>query len=284
MVEGDLADLPLASLLAVLAHERSTVVLRVQRGVEQGALYLENGELVHAAAGRAIGDQAVRHLLQHAGGRFRLVREPIDQPQTVTRPLAEFLHHRGSGAANSAAEADAAAGDRSLFAEMLELLTRLEQDRARLAEGRVDGGADAALVALAGIVNQLIAFVLARHRDAAAQPVQVLARMAAAQPYAQLFGEEHGRLTIDAVLAALDGEPDATDERRRTLVAIAAALVDVLAEYAALAAALFHASAERDQWRITSDVFIEDLRSAVQQLDSQDKGDGHGQEVRARGR
>lgn len=48
MVEGDLVDLTLPSLLHALSAEGSTAVLRVQRGTEQGALYFSEGALVHA--------------------------------------------------------------------------------------------------------------------------------------------------------------------------------------------------------------------------------------------
>jgi hypothetical protein len=41
------------------------------------------------------------------------------------------------------------------------------------------------------------------------------------------------------------------------------ALVDVLAEYFRIAGALFHAAGERDQWLMTSEVFIEDLRATI---------------------
>jgi len=289
MVEGDIADLPLASLLAALEHEHSTAVLRVQRGGDQGALYVRDGAIVHATAVGAVGNLAVRQLLTRRDGRFKLTREAVTQPRTVTRPLAEFLSPgRGAAAAHAAVpaaapEPDYRAVDTALFAELLEVLTRLETDRAKLAEGRV-AGADACLLCLAGIVNALVAFALARTRDAAAQPAEVIAKLAPAQPYAQLFEDSGGRLTLDAVLAAIESERGANGERQRMCLAIGDALVDVLAEYAGLVAALFHGSGPRDDWQMTADVFIQDLRTAVQQLDFQDKGDAHGQEMRARGR
>jgi len=289
MVEGDLADLPLASLLAVLEHEHMTAVLRVQRGADQGALYVRDGAIVHATAVGAVGNVAVRQLLTRGGGHFTLSREAVAQPRTVTRSLSEFLSPgRGAAAAHAAApaaapEPDYRAADAALFAELLELLTRLEHDRAKLAEGRV-AGADACLLTLVGIVNTLVEFTLARRSDAVAQPASVIAKLAPARPYAQLFEDGGGRVTIDAVLAALEGEQDTGGERRRMVLAIADALVDLLAVYARLVAGLLHGSGPRDDWQMTADVFIEDLRNAVQQLDIQDKGDAHGQEMRARRR
>ena len=69
MVEGDLLDLTLPSLLTALSHERSTAVLRVQRGPEQGAIYFSEGTLVHALAGTSAGDDAVYALLRWRDGK-----------------------------------------------------------------------------------------------------------------------------------------------------------------------------------------------------------------------
>src|SRR5581483_2407789 len=200
----------------------------------------------------SVGNVAVRQLLTISGGRFRLTREAVAQPRTVTRPLAEFFSQnrpaapRAAGPA-AAPEPDYRAVDTALFAELVEMLTRLEQDRAKLAEGRVDGAA-ACLLALAGIVNTLAAFALARTRDASAQPAAIVAKLAPSQPYAQLFEERGGTLTLDAVLAAIESEPDANGERQRMCVSIGDALIDVLAEYAGVVAALFHGSGPRDDW------------------------------------
>ena len=60
MVEGDLIDLTLPSLLQAMSREQSTAVLRLQRDGSQGALYFREGVLVHAHAGDASGWRAIR--------------------------------------------------------------------------------------------------------------------------------------------------------------------------------------------------------------------------------
>src|SRR5262245_54613803 len=91
MVEGDLVDLSLPSLLDALSKEGSTMTLRLQRGIEQGVLHFSEGTLVHASSGQAVGDTAVHTLLSWDNARFRLVRDPDRQPRTVTRRVSEFL-------------------------------------------------------------------------------------------------------------------------------------------------------------------------------------------------
>ena len=63
MVEGDLVDLTLPSLLQALAREGSTAVLRLRRGTDHGAVYFCEGVLVHARAGPVDGDEAMYELL-----------------------------------------------------------------------------------------------------------------------------------------------------------------------------------------------------------------------------
>jgi hypothetical protein len=263
MVEGDLVDLTLPTLLHALSIDRATAVLRIQHGADQGALYLSAGTLVHALAGRAVGDQAVRQILRWSDGRFRLVREDDAQPRTITHPLAHFLAspNREGDAAAAPQDADAA-----LLKEVLALLARLEQDRARLAEHASPDGGVQGLVALTAMVNVLVAFVGARAGDPNLLPSRVLARLADAQPYTQLLGEDKERITVATAAAVLEhwsGEPD---DRRRMLHDLSGALADVLAMYGNAITTLFRSSREREHWRAAFELFATELRAAVQRI------------------
>src|SRR6185436_8774976 len=91
MVEGDLSDLTLPSLLQVMSRECSTAILRLHRGVDQGAMYFAEGVLVHAVAGPVTGDEAACELLGWPDGRFRLARDAEPQPRTITDRLARLV-------------------------------------------------------------------------------------------------------------------------------------------------------------------------------------------------
>jgi len=91
MVEGDLVDLTLPTLLQALTKEGSTAMLRLQHGTDQGALYFCEGALVHAAKGETVGDEAVLELLGWADGRFRIVRDADQQPRTITHRVSDLL-------------------------------------------------------------------------------------------------------------------------------------------------------------------------------------------------
>jgi hypothetical protein len=240
----------------------------VQRGNSQGELFFREGTLVHALSGGRAGDDAVRDLMHWHEGRFRLVRDSDRQPQTVTQAVADFLrdrHARPEGeSADAAPSGDA---DRQLLDALIVLLTRLEPDRSRLTEGRLDPGGVPALLVLASLVNAVIGFVKGRCGDPTVLPSRVLLRMAETQPYTQLLGEQDEEISISTAISVLDALDSVTGDRRRLFHDLAYALLDVQVIYGDTLSTFFHAAPLRDEWRAMFDVFIEGLWMAVQQVD-----------------
>jgi hypothetical protein len=165
---------------------------------------------------------------------------------------------------------DAAAAFRSnveaRLDEVITLLVGLEHERARLAEGRLEPAGSAPLTALSAIVNAVIEFVTARCGDARVLPSRVLAQLADEQPYTQLIGEEDERITVSTAAAILDGWNGDDADRRRMLQDLCRALIDVLSAYGATVTTLFRSPHDRDEWHATFEMFVDDLRTAVQQI------------------
>jgi uncharacterized protein DUF4388 len=271
MVEGDLVDLTLPSLLHALSREGSTAVLKVQRGTNQGALYFSEGALVHALSGKAVGDDAVYDLLTWPDGRFRLVRDADRQPRTITHRVTDFLNSALNGSSSShvtAAQQPEKGGDEQLLTELLTLLTRLEQDRVRLAEGKVERDGVAALLVVTAVVNSLIAFVAARCSDPDVLPSRVLPRLAETQPYTQLLGEENERISVATAAGVLKTWNSKKEDRQCLFQDLCRALLDVLTMYCNTISTFFHGSREREEWKATFDVFVDGLWTAVQQVDA----------------
>ena len=268
MVEGDLVDLTVPTLLHALASEGSTAVLKVQRGNSQGELFFREGTLVHALSGGRAGDDAVRDLMHWHEGRFRLVRDSDRQPQTVTQAVADFLrdmHTAFDG--DSTTIAPTGDADRQLLDALIALLSRVEPDRARLTEGRLEPGGVPALLVLTSLVNAVVGFVKGRCGDPTVLPSRVLLRMADTQPYTQLLGEQDEEVSISTAISVLDALDSVTGDRRRLFHDLAYALLDVLVIYGDTLSTFFHAAPLRDEWRALFDVFIEGLWTAVQQVD-----------------
>jgi len=276
MVEGDLLDLTLPSLLQALMRERSSAVLRLQRGTDEGAnqgsVYFSEGALVHALAGEVAGDDAMYELLGWSEGRFRLVRDADQQPRTVTARLAKFIAAAESlqsgGTSTSQGNAGDESSDERILHELLTQLARLEQDKVRLEERELEPGAVPALLLLATVVNSMIAVVTARCTDSDVLPSRVLPRLAEAQPYTQLLGEDMERVSVATAVNVLKTWNTAIDDRKQLFLDLSRALIDVLAFYGNTAGTFFRESREREEWRATFGVFVDGLWTAVGQVDA----------------
>jgi len=210
MVEGDLIDLTLPSLLQAMTREKASAVLRLQRGTnegaDQGSVYFCEGALVHALYGDTVGDEAMYQLLGWSEGRFRLVRDADKQPRTITAGLANAITAAESNRSTpglSAAPGKEESGDEKLLHDLLTGLSRLEQDKVRLEEHQVDPGAVPALLLIATVVNSMVAVVTARCTDSDVLPSRVLPRLAEAQPYTQLLGEDQERISVATAAGVL---------------------------------------------------------------------------------
>jgi hypothetical protein len=273
MVEGDLIDLTLPSLLQAMTREKASAVLRLQRGTDdgdQGSVYFCEGALVHALVGESVGDEAMYQLLGWSEGRFRLVRDADKQPRTITAALANFIttaesnHSTGGLSATGKEES----GDEKLLHDLLTGLSRLEQDKVRLEERQIEPGAVPALMLIATVVNSMVAVVTARCTDSDVLPSRVLPRLAEAQPYTQLLGEDQERISVATAVGVLKTWNSTKEDRLQLFKDLCRALLDVLAFYGNTAGTFFREPREREEWRATFGVFVEGLWTAVQQIET----------------
>lgn len=273
MVEGDLVDLTLPSLLQAVLREHSTALLRVQHGTDLGELYFSEGALIHALTGESVGDEAVYEILRWSDGRFRLARNADQRPRTVSQQLANVLASAEPGRSNSHSSSNGSArqdesADERLLTELLTLLARLEQDRVRLEEGQGECGGVPALLLVTAAVNSLIAFVTARCGDLDVLPSRVLSRLADTQPYTQLLGEETDRISVATAAGVLKTWNTCKEDRQQLFLELCRALLDVLTMYGNTASTFFHSSREREEWRATFGVFVDGMWTAVQQVEA----------------
>jgi len=275
MVEGDLLDLTLPSLLQALTREKSTAVLRLQRdtedGADQGSVYFREGALIHALYGDAEGDDAMYQLLGWSDGRFRLTRDAEQQPRTVTAKLANFISNADAAAPSSvgsSSSTDEVSNDEKMLHDLLTKLSRLEQDKVRLEDGQVEPGAVPALLLIATVVNSMVAVVTQRCTDSDVLPSRVLPRLAEQQPYTQLLGEDSERISVATAVGVLKTWNSTQEDRQQLFQDLCRALIDVLAFYGNTAGTFFRETREREEWRATFGVFVEGLWSAVRQIEA----------------
>ena len=266
MVEGDLVDLTLPSLLQVMSRECSTAILRLQRGTDQGAMYFAEGVLVHAVKDGVQGDEAACELLGWPDGRFRLARDPEPQPRTITDRLARLVVDTDttrSSPSRTQTSSDGRSLDEQLLHDLLTQLTRLEQDTTRLQEKHAEGGAVAALLLVTAVVNSMVAVVTARCSDPGVKPSHVLPRLAEDHPYTQLLGEDRDRISIATAASVLKTWNSTSESRDQLYLELCKALLDVLTFYGNTASTFFRSNREREEWRATFALFVEGLTEAI---------------------
>jgi hypothetical protein len=88
---GSLAQLPLLDLLKMLAAGSQTGRLELSSGLDQGELYLQQGELVHAECDMQVGEAAFARLAQWPNGQFRFDQGAAAPQRSIEKPLERLV-------------------------------------------------------------------------------------------------------------------------------------------------------------------------------------------------
>lgn len=88
---GSLAQLPLVDLLKMLAAGSQTGRLELSSGLDQGDLFLDHGELVHADASMQAGEAAFAKLVLWPAGQFRFEPGVAAPHRSIEKPLEKLL-------------------------------------------------------------------------------------------------------------------------------------------------------------------------------------------------
>jgi DNA-binding response OmpR family regulator len=112
---GTLSELSCVDVLQMLCIARKTTAVRFSEEAVSGAVYIDQGEVVHASFSDLTGEEAFYAMLGVAKGAFHTAPFPLDVERTITsqwqhllmegtRRLDEAVRDRPSGEALPAAE------------------------------------------------------------------------------------------------------------------------------------------------------------------------------------
>jgi DNA-binding response OmpR family regulator len=90
-IEGNLAQIPIADLLQILAVNRKTGRLTVEREGERAEIALREGRVVDARMGAAQGEKALWRLLTRREGQFAFVPGAPAGPDRIDRKVDELV-------------------------------------------------------------------------------------------------------------------------------------------------------------------------------------------------
>jgi CheY-like chemotaxis protein len=92
LLAGSGEHLAISDLLQILALNHKDGVVHLRQGDEEGRIVFENGEMVHAACGRATGNKALFRMLGWSSGLFRVLpREGAVEERSLSLPAANAL-------------------------------------------------------------------------------------------------------------------------------------------------------------------------------------------------
>jgi hypothetical protein len=89
--QGSLSDLPLADIVQLVAVSGKTGMFSLTRASEQGAVYLQNGQITHARVGDVEGEDAIYALALWTSGTFLFSPGSEGDKQTITRSNTNLL-------------------------------------------------------------------------------------------------------------------------------------------------------------------------------------------------
>ncbi len=90
-IEGNLAQIPLVDLLQILAVNRKTGQLAVEREGERAEIALDEGRVVDARMGEAAGEKALYRLLTRREGQFAFVPGAAEGEPRIDRKVEELV-------------------------------------------------------------------------------------------------------------------------------------------------------------------------------------------------
>lgn len=279
-VEGDLKDISLVSLVQMFCLEQRQVSLLLRNRREDGAIFFNGGEIIHATTGPLEGEEAVYQLLSWTEGTFRVSNRVTASRQTVAvtwnlllmegmRRIDEQENENATQARDKKVLAPAEIEqDNALENDLILLLSRLEHSRVRLDSRRSQRRPALALQILAEMVNHVVAFseewldVEARANSLA----KALAWAADVHPQVRLLHVQNNRLSAQTMSNLYSSWTSDSVERRETFHQIARGMVDVLETYFSLLADRFRSPSIADRWREPCRIFLADLTPVLKKI------------------
>ena len=283
-VEGDLEDIEITSMIQLLCTERRTTGLLVRRRGEEGVLYFENGEIVHAFLGPLEGEQAVYSILAWREGTFRITDKLRTSTRSINTGWKHMLiegmrqldedHRSFSDAAFWPEQGRQQGGwnadeiDAALEAQLIALLSHLEQGLVRLSDEKVLRRPLQALELVAGMVDKT-AKQGAEQSTSFDRPHRldmVVKQVAERIPEARLLLVSGDRISLSRAVAVYRSWSADSSERLRTFRALVRSMTAVLETFFELAARDFQSTRAAEEWRESYRVFLRDLAATSDRI------------------
>jgi hypothetical protein len=279
-IEGDLKEIDLTSVIQVICTERRRAGLVVRRRGEEGVIFFDDGDIVHATLGPLEGEEAVFQLLAWKDGSFRMTDRVLSPARSVRRGWNQLLlegltkldeerrDEPGASRPDFGFAFDERQADAGFEGQLALFLSELEQQMVRLSERRIARRPPLVLEVLAAMVNRVVEFAEI-HTTAGAAALSLDANLRAAGtrfPMARLLTAQDNRLAVDTAESLYRLWAQNSGERRATFRELGRGMAEVTRVYLELLAGQFHSRTIAEQWRESYAVFLRDLARAIDRV------------------
>lgn len=282
-VEGELKDISLTGLVQVVCLERRTGELVIARRGEEGVIFFEKGEIVHAKSGNLIGAEALFHMLSWHDGSFRINDKVTVMAKTISinwnHLLMEGMRRIDErkweieappmGELPTALSEADIERDTILRDDLFLLIAKLEQWIPKFSEKKTHKYPYLSLELLTDIVNQVIETVENSHmgRTHAISLKDVFVKLNDKYPQARvLYIKEKNRLSIKTAVNLYTSWNSDISDRKHMFRLISHAILEILDFYLALLIKGLHLTNIREEMQETASIFIVDLKRAVDMI------------------
>ncbi len=277
-IKGSLNDMSLPSLVQMICTEQRKAALIVRhRRTEEGVLFFEDGEIVHARVGNLEGEDAACHLLRWTDGTFRLSDQTRIPHHTINAPWRYLMLEAmkkadeeglavGSVASPIILSPQQKKGDDELEYQIIHLLSQLEFSRAKVDEWKIRKRPFIVLELLAKMVNILVTFTEDTLKQQERSLEQTIIITADHHPSIRLLQVRNNHLQPSVIITLYRNWSAGKKDRRDMFTEIAQGIMEIMESYFIYITSSFHSAETADQWRDTCLQFLEELTTALQKV------------------
>ncbi len=275
-IEGDLKDIGLGTIVQAICIERRKGRLLLNCREQEGVIFFDNGEIVHASLGDLEGVEAIYKLLTWNSGWFRLT-EQMEVPRHTIRMNWNHLlldglrrvdeKHRGE-AELTREPVDLSPGeieeDRLLENNLIYLMSKLEQFMYHLNKLKLHKRAQAALNVLGDMVNEVVKFGEAC--SGGCSLMKAIVQAVEKFPQARILHIANNRLSVKTAQNLYKSWADDPADRNFFFKQVCRGAIHSLNLIFAKMAGEFHSKQTHKQWVETYEVFLVELKRTMERI------------------
>ncbi|KAF0249425.1 MAG: roadblock/LC7 family protein [bacterium] len=281
-IEGDLKNISLTGLVQVICLERKTGELVLVRRGQEGVIFFEKGEIVHAKLDSLIGEEALFSMLSWIDGNFRITDKVTVIAKTISINWNHLLMEGMRRIDERKNEFDLPpTGDMSpifsqadieknttLRDDVILLIGQLEQYIPKLSDKKVTKKPSIAIELLKDMVHLVLeqAELVARNDQNIVSLRNLFVKLNERYPQARLLHIDNNRLSVQTLINLYSGWASNTSDRNHTFRQISYVMVELLEYYFSFLVNSIHLMNLKDEVEETSGVLIMDLKKTLDKI------------------